>query len=584
VADRNGEIERRLAEIERRLQALEHEKIPSPSGGATSAVDRVGPRKPGGDSLSSAAAYLGRVLLIFGGAYLLRAITDFGFVSVIAGIPIGAGYALLWLFMGYRAGARSDERVRAGLYSGLSVILFLPLLVEAATRFGLLSPLQSAVALVAFAAMAMAVAVLRRLRVLAWLTLAGTVATALMLFQETHAAVIFSFLLLLLGAGSLWCVYLTGLRGIQWVGALGADTAIVLLAAVGMNENWPVQPTSAYFFGLAVWTLYLASAAVRSHVLRHEPGLFEFIQIFAATAVVSAVTLAMPVPASYLSGLGGAALLIGLSCYALGFLPTGSTAVSDGRGPAYYLYTTLALVLVIGGSALVLPAGPAAVLLSLFALATARISGRQRRVAFSLQATVFLGAAAVLSGGLAAGLGAFTAEAAGWPSVTVPQVIVAAAAVACLFIPVAQRSKRWGLAAGLPQLIVLVLSICLVGGLTVAVVAPAVAHGPGGALDPGMLAALRTAILAAASVVLALSSRYRRWPEARWLAYPVLAVTGAKLILEDFPHGRPLTLFMALGVVGVALIMVSRLLPRHAGTASPEDTEDAANAGGTVAG
>lgn len=584
MADRNGEIERRLAEIERRLQALEHEKIRSPTAGATSAEERVGPRKPGGDSLSSAAAYLGRVLLIFGGAYLLRAITDFGFVSVIAGIPIGAGYALLWLVMGYRAGARSDERVLAGLYSGLSVILFLPLLVEAATRFGLLTPLQSAVALVVFAAMAMAVAVLRRLRVLAWLTLAGTVATALMLFQETHAAVIFSFLLLLLGAGSLWCVYLTGLRGIQWVGALGADTAIVLLAAVGMNENWPVQPASAYFFGLAVWTVYLASAAIRSHVLRHEPGLFEFIQIFAATAVVSAVALAMPVPASYLSGLGGAALLIGLSCYALGFLPTGSTAFSDGRGPGYYLYTTLALVLVIGGSALVLPSGPAAVLLSLFALATARISGRQRRVAFSLQATVFLGAAAVLSGGLAAGLGAFTAEAAGWPSVTVPQVIVAAAAVACLFIPVAQRSKRWGLAAGLPQLIVLVLSICLVGGLTVAVVAPVLARGPGGTLDPGMLAALRTAILAAASVVLALSSRYRRWPEARWLAYPVLAVTGAKLILEDFPHGRPLTLFMALGVVGVALIMVSRLLPRPAGTASPEDTEEAADAGGTVAG
>jgi len=47
----------------------------------------------------------------------------------------------------------------------------------------------------------------------------------------------------------------------------------------------------------------------------------------------------------------------------------------------------------------------------------------------------------------------------------------------------------------------------------------------------------------------------------------VLMIVGVKLIIEDFPNGRPLTLFMALGLVGGALILVSKLLPRKARTA-----------------
>jgi hypothetical protein len=73
---------------------------------------------------------------------------------------------------------------------------------------------------------------------------------------------------------------------------------------------------------------------------------------------------------------------------------------------------------------------------------------------------------------------------------------------------------------------------------------------------------VRTAVLSASAVVLALSSRYRRWPEARWLAYPVLVSVGVKLVFEDFPHGRPVTLFLALGLVGGALIAVSKLMRR----------------------
>ena len=67
-----------------------------------------------------------------------------------------------------------------------------------------------------------------------------------------------------------------------------------------------------------------------------------------------------------------------------------------------------------------------------------------------------------------------------------------------------------------------------------------------------------------------MSSRFKRWPEARWLVYPVLVLVGVKLFLEDFPHGQPATLFVALALVGSALILVAKLLARNdAATATP---------------
>jgi hypothetical protein len=142
-------------------------------------------------------------------------------------------------------------------------------------------------------------------------------------------------------------------------------------------------------------------------------------------------------------------------------------------------------------------------------------------------------------------------------------VIIALTTVACLFIPVAQHSERWGVFAGLPQLIVLALSVWEVGGLLVVIAAPALAHAGSEDIDLANLAAIRTAVLAASSVTLALSSRFKRWPEARWLVYPVLILVGFKLFIEDFPNGEPATLFIAFALVGSALILVAKLLRRE---------------------
>ena len=561
MGDRLDVVEARLAAIEQRLSELEKSGHPL----AVSAEDMPAATELAepldGESVSNVATHLGRVLLIFGGAYLLRAITDFGFLPTQAGIPIGATYALLWLYLAYRLGAKDNRRLGAVLYGGVSVLLVLPILVEAVTHFELLSGPASAIALIVFCALALAVAVLRELRIVGWLTVAGGLATALVLLSTSAAAVSFTLVMLLLGAATLWIVYLKRWRGLQWLGASGANFGVVLLAFLSTNEHWSIDPLAAYFLGIALWCVYLFSFAARSHLLEREPGLFEAAQAIFASIVAFGVTIfAAPIGATYTSLLGVAALGFGLAAYGLAFGPKTRAA----RGRSFYFYSTLGLALVVGGSTVLVSPAIAAGAWSLLAVLMAWVSGRQDRVSLSLQCTILLIAAGVASGALVNTLHALAGDPIqAWPGLEASPLLVAAAAVACLFIPVAQHSERWGMMAGLPQLIVLGLSVWIVGGLMVTILAPVLSGVPGASADLGKLATLRTAVLAGSGVTLALSSRYRRWPEARWLAYPVLVMVGVKMAFEDFPHGRPATLFMALALVGGALILVAKLLPKR---------------------
>jgi hypothetical protein len=99
-----------------------------------------------------------------------------------------------------------------------------------------------------------------------------------------------------------------------------------------------------------------------------------------------------------------------------------------------------------------------------------------------------------------------------------------------------------------------------VGGALVVALAPALAGRPEAGADPGILAVTRTAVLAAAAVALAWAGRRPRLGEAAWLGWAVLAAALVKLAAEDFPVGRPLTLFCALALYGAALIATARLM------------------------
>lgn len=555
MENRVAELESRLAAVEQRLNALESVKVDQ-------SFDRAEEAAPEIDTsfFSNAPTHIGKVLLIFGGAFLLRAITDEQIVPTTIGILLGTTYALFWLFMSYRIGRDSNRDLTALFYGASSVFLALPLFVEATTRFELLSGREGVVALIIFCALALWVAAVRNLRSLCWVITAGSIATAFVVLNTSHSAVETALFLQLLGLATLWSVYQRGWLGVQWLGAMGANAGVIVLAVLSISDRWSVQPLTPFIMTGALLVTYFGSFALQSHRRGRNIGVFEIVQglLVIAIAVLTAVT-ASRAGTAILVEAGIMSLVLSSFAYALAFTPKTRSV----RGPNFYFYSTMGLILVVAGSALVFPPDKAAAAWSVMALAMAWWSGRYGRVALSLQCTFLLLAAGIASGILTTG---FTALAGGaiteWPALMPGHIIIALTTVACLFIPVAQHSDRWGVFAGLPQLIVLAMSVWEVGGLLVVIVAPVFASASSATIDLANLAALRTTVLAASSVTLALSSRFKRWPEARWLVYPVLILVGLKLFLEDFPNGEPATLFIAFAIVGSSLILVAKLLRR----------------------
>ena len=57
-----------------------------------------------------------------------------------------------------------------------------------------------------------------------------------------------------------------------------------------------------------------------------------------------------------------------------------------------------------------------------------------------------------------------------------------------------------------------------------------------------------------------------RWPHTAIFArlvYPVLALGGIRLLVDDFRHSEPSTLFIALALYGIALALGPRLALRR---------------------
>jgi len=550
-----AELENRLAAVERRLATLE--------GGADEVrqIEReaAAPRLDGGFA-TNASTHVGHVLLIFGGAYLLRAITDYEFVPKAVGVLIGAIYAVFWLLMAYRKGRLESQRTDAAFFGGTSIVLTLPLLHEATTKFELLSGVQGIVLLLIYCTLAMVVAVVHNQKVLAWMVTAGGIATATASLVASHNAVSVAAFLLVLGVGSLLAEYRREWLGLRWLGAAGANLGVLAIVALSNSDRWSIDPRLPFVFAVVLLAIYLSSFTYHSHIRDQLLGFFETLQaLIAVGIVIGAASMAVQGGQLGIATAGMLSLVLGIGGYALAT----TKGTRELRYRNFFYYSILGLIFVVAGTGLLLPLVWAAVLWALMAVMMAWFSGRTGWVSLSLQCTFLLLAAGIGSGLLATGLEALAGDPDnGWPVFMYSHIAVAAATVACLFIPVAQKSERWGVLAGLPQLVVLALSVWEVGGLIVAYGSILLAGADVAEINRAVLAALRTAVLSTASVTLALSSQHWRWPEARWLVYPVLVLVGIKLFIEDFPNGQPASLFVALAFVGSALLLVARLLKR----------------------
>ncbi|NIO42101.1 MAG: hypothetical protein GTO41_19240, partial [Burkholderiales bacterium] len=453
MADRIAELELRLAAVEQRLAALEGERAQEVKTGAREADEDA----PQGDGIAAAAsAQAGRILLVFGGAYFLRAITEGGFVPAAIGLLLGAIYAVSWLFVAYRAARLEEQRLKASFLAGTSVLLTLPLLHEATTRFAMLSGTASIICLTVFALGALTLTALRDLKVVAWLVVAGSIATAIGSLIATQAALPVVAFLIVLGFASLWATYWRDWIGLQWLGALGAIVGVLATIGLSMSEKWQISVYLPIISAIVLLSGYLLSFTYQTHVRGRLVNVFEAVQTFVAGGIVLAAS-AVAIRGGHLgaSSVGAMALVLGVGGYALAT----SRETRRLRYRNFFYYSYFGLVFVLTGTALLLPPGLAAFVWGVLAIAAGLYSARAGWVSLSLQCTLLLIAAGVASGLLGVGFEALVGDpTAGWAFPRTVHYVVALATVTCLFIPVAQRSERWGTLENMPQLIVLALA------------------------------------------------------------------------------------------------------------------------------
>lgn len=565
--DPREKILRRLDEVEQRLETLEERVAhPRPEVGpsATSTAPQVPPPPTTTKPRDELAPLLGRTLLILGGAFLVRALTEGGALPQRTGAALGLLYAGAWILAAHRA-AGGKRRTSANFHGLAATLIAFPLLWETTVKFQFLSPTLSHVALVVLTASALAVAAHRRLAYLAWMVTIGAAATAIALSVGTHQLLPSVSFLLLLALATLWLGYFRAWRSLAWVAALLVDAMIGLMTTmvlVGDTERVHdlFSPAALVALQLALLVLYIGSFTVYALARKKEIRIFEVLQGGLVLLVgLGGGMLVVRSAGLGLVGLGVVALLLAGMSYLTAVLV--DRGFPERRSFLFYtflglIFTLTALPSIVRGTLLVLA-------LSVAALFMAWLGGRWQRATLSLHGAVYALGCAVTSGLLALCWQAFVGGAPAATPIPLSAWVALGCAMGLCAFPVAAHGRTWGRFSPVPRVGILALAVAGVGGFLITLthgLLPAAETGP----DVAVLAAYRTGILAIAAVGLSWMGGWKRMREAELLVYPVLAAGGLKLLLEDIPSGRPVTLVASLVFFGGALILAPTLTRRRA--------------------
>jgi len=571
MEDRLSTLEKRVDEllasmkgIEARLSVLDgREAAPA------AALGKAGLEPAAADEASAVAGFLassGRLLLVLGGAFLVRALTDAGTVPPGVGVLLGFAYAGVWIVAAERAGRR-HEGLSGTFHGAAALLVSYPLVWEAATRFHVLSPVGAAAALGVLTAVLVGVAWRGDLFLLATGTTLGTIVLSGALVLATHAVDVFALLLLALGLALLWLTYGRRWHGLRWPAAIAVDLAVLLLSDLVAREGGPpegyenLSRGTAIFVGVALFATYLGSFALRTLWRRRDVTFFEVFQTLAALLVGFGGAIRI-VRAHSGAGLGATALDIAAWGVAAGCYAVALAFAEDRLSSRNFLFfSSLGLVLALFSSD-VIAGTPKTVLFSALGVAAAFAGRPADRVTLRVHAVIYLVVAAWESRLLGSAFEAFVGEGPRWVAPAALIALFAAAAAYALLVTVATAGMP---AEGsplpwprrVPTFALAVLTLLGVGTVAVELAARLAPRGPEG------IALVRSAVLVGAATALAALSTKPRLAEATWLVYPLLVAGALKLVLEDFRVGRPATLFPAFALYGLALIVVPKLLKRR---------------------
>lgn len=533
----HDDILTRLETLEARVALLEGKRLPSPRVEIAAAAEATDVPET-----SSHLALLGRSILIFGGAYLLRALTETGTIPQLAGLAAGLLYAGLWIFLADRA-ARASRRTEALYDCTTGAVIAFPLIWETATRFGLISPRFAAFLLILTGAAVLWVALRNGTSRLAWVATLSASASFIAVAVATQSALPLLAGATLFAAGVHHVAKRRRWTHVAWPAVAASDLLALGLFAAALFQRG-IHGPELVALTLVVFALFWTGAIVASAlVLRFDAGLIEIAHVSEATLVgaggAAALLLMFDVPrggVGLLALAGGAAMLAMIALVQRRGMPRLAATVSGAGG--FVLLVGMALLA--GGTR-------AAVIWVGFALIAAETARRTRSPLAMVHAALWSAGAALFSGLAGAALAQLVMRAPP-DSVPIPALVVTAVALAAALrlAPAAE-----GFAGESAQTVLVGIGVAGIFAATVAAV------GTGG--GPIRLSLVRTAVLAALAALLPLAARaVGALPCAR-LARTALVAGGLKLVAEDLRIGTASSLVAAFSIYGAAMLAVARV-------------------------
>ncbi len=568
-------LEIKIEELSERLRRVEDEvfsragEAPGPpaTSGQIEDHEPITPSAPKERFPATAIlSFIGRSLVVLGGAFLLRWLTQAGVLPQKIGSVIGMIYSLLWLVTADIKAGRG-QRHSAVFHGVTGTCIALPLLVEATTKFHYLTPVLSAILLPAFVILGLVVAGRRNLPTLAWIVTLPAAPLAFLLAIQTQAMTPFLISLLILGFVTLWLGYLRHWHVLATLvaGAVNLGLALMVIEKVMTSKRVPAEQQTSLWEALSllfgIIALYLGSYCFRVFKRKRTITPLEI----GHTLVVVLVGLggaAMVIDASERSmlPLGVVCLVLSIACYgaAYGLLPR-----RDPNRRNFLFYTLLALAMVLLGCEMSLERSTAAVAFTAIALIAGGLAKQISSPILFLHGAAYLIAAILRSGLLEATLHGFAGQSVhfgGW--ISAPPLFALALTVLYPWFPRPQgRSIDMYLGRRSVDLF-LIVAVLALGGFLVSLLAQLSSPGDETGTYRRLLACTRTGVLALSAALLAWCSNRTRFCNLAWLVYAILVMGAIKLVLEDIAAGGAATLFLSLGLYGGALILAPRLLHR----------------------
>jgi len=267
-------LEGAMEELSHRLEAIEGVSRETGVGSRTASIP-VDSRLPTHDSRDEAPLFslAGTSILIFAGAYVIRALTENGVLPHVGGVIAGVFYAAFWIFIADRAAQAGRSRVALFHAATASAVAF-PLVWETTVRFKFVSPAFGATVAAFMGLVLVGVAWRDRQQSIAWIGGIGSIAVALSI--ATPLALIPPLLAgSLVGAPTLFVAMDCKWVYVSWPAAILTNTLAVMAIGWPLLKGKLTNPGELVMALVAFAVLWLGAIVHRRIGHAEDPSLFD---------------------------------------------------------------------------------------------------------------------------------------------------------------------------------------------------------------------------------------------------------------------------------------------------------------------